>query len=269
MFSNFESQSTKDYFIISDTYEIKENSQIEFLNFYVNSKKANFTLTTQSEKLYICLKLDHFGSTLNGNYIYEQPNILLIKEIDPLFILIEIIWSSTRDNPDKFMKIEEIISKYKQILSEEHTPSNMFFNFLNDYLTKDGPKLEKICEKSYVEFLNENYYRLTESKVLSFLNSKIGENINENEICSILISFVPDKLGGEFLKFKNLNFEEKKENDNHEQFNHSGYKRRKKSNSQENEKSEIKKKKNIIPKVKPVEVDKAQKSIMGFFQKKN
>jgi hypothetical protein len=151
-----------DFFIVSKDFSLKEDEEIEFLKFYDIGKKASHILILRDNKVYECMRLSQFGSVFYGNYVYEQPTTLIIKEVDPLMFILNIIFFSTKLPDDKFSSsdLKSIFFKYVEeftihnmdiykVEESEIETSRKFLNFLLDYFSSRNEELDKICEKNY------------------------------------------------------------------------------------------------------------------------
>src|SRR4051794_29374258 len=96
-----------DYFIISKEFYLKEDEEIEFFSFYDIVRNTSYILTVKDKKVYMCFKLNSHGSCFYGNFVYEEPRNILIKEIDPVLLFINIIYIATAtDVKDKYANLE-------------------------------------------------------------------------------------------------------------------------------------------------------------------
>ncbi len=177
----------KDYFIISNEFTIKQDDVIEFLTYYDTVNNATFTLTIQENKIFLCMKLSHFGSVFYGNAVFEEPKSLIIKEIDPLLIIINVIYATTKlGDTDKFsfsevnnfihIYIENLRNEQKNYKLEDSTLESTIkvLNFIREHFNgKNKNDLEKICEMTFNSFTESNHYKLLTSKILNYYNKKV------------------------------------------------------------------------------------------------
>lgn len=312
---NFSSRSNleKDYIIFSNDFSHIKNEDIDIFNFYDISNKYSLTLTIKDNKLFIIMKLSLFGSVFIGNYVCEEPTTLIVKQINPIMLIIGIMFSTTKieDNKFSFSDINSSIFKYKENLENiqklhnleesDIESTNNILDFLKDYFNSEekAKELEKICEKNFNSFTNLNYFKLSISKVLNYLNAKIKNIEQENlrNVLSIIIMFIPNEIADSLLNFKSMiilnfyknklldvNLDEKtdtdvsdinnlslnKELNNISEYqNHGNLKRKAEESSEINETHQkSNKKKTETQKNKKVNDDKYQHSISTFFKKK-
>jgi hypothetical protein len=205
-----------DMFVISKDYLMTENEEIEFLSFYDVSKKSSHTITTKDGKVYICLKMNNFGSVFFGNYAYQHMNTLIIQEIDPVLFLVNVIYITTKVDEDKFSTndFDSIIYKYIETLANKNIDegdvesTKKFLAFLGEYFKSKPQEIEKICERTFSikiltldSFTEKEYYKLNISKILSFMNRKASSE-DMRKSASILSCFLHEELLEFFLKFK-------------------------------------------------------------------
>jgi hypothetical protein len=152
---SYNHDEVNDYFIISKDYTLNENDEIEFINFYDLNKKTNYTLTIKDKKMYMCSKLDLFGSLFYGNYVYEEPMTIIIKEVDPVLFLISVIYIGS--DSEKWLSFDTIIGNYIENLNNSEGDLNdkessiVLLDYLKDLYITDEKKseIEKICDKYY------------------------------------------------------------------------------------------------------------------------
>ncbi len=152
----------------------------------LTEKKYNFLVDMEEKKLFLLTKINYFGSAFFGNTVISSPNNLILSQIDPLMILINIIFYTTclnnidhyinRDFSDEFLKekiknfsitnfnsfiIDDLFSNY--LLKIQNNPiyknnfnsnilcENKLFieSFLRDYFIDNETKIEVITEKNY------------------------------------------------------------------------------------------------------------------------
>jgi hypothetical protein len=216
--SSSHTNSERDYIIFSKDFSHNKNEEFEISNFYDITNKNSYTLTTKDNKLFLIMKLSHFGSVFIGNYVCEEPTTLIVKQIDPLLLIINILYSTTKIEEDKFSysDLNSSIFKYIENLQNnqkihnleesEIESTNQILNFLKDYFNLDGKQkdLEKICERNFNSFTNQNYFKLSISKVLNYFNTKINKVEQENlrNVLSIIIQFIPGEIADTLLNFK-------------------------------------------------------------------
>lgn len=178
----------EELFIINKDFSLNEDEEIEFFNFYDISKKSNHTLTIKDNKVYSVCGANPSVSFFRDEYddleenANGKPTTMLIKEIDPTLLLINIIYTSSEMEQGKnfLMDLNAIIYKYIETLSNKKMnetdlqSSKEFLKFLQDqyYQGKDD-EIEKICERVFNDFSNKNYFKLKFSKVFSFLDKKV------------------------------------------------------------------------------------------------
>ena len=189
METNFE---PKDLLIISKDFDLKDDKDIEFLNIYDISKAKNYFVIISDEKVFLSLRLNLFGSTFFGNYLYEESTNLIIKEIDPVLLMINIFYSTTKIQ-DKFSTVTlyDVMHQYMDLINNHHSNHltdadinniQTFLDFLlNIYFVNNETHLEKICEKVisiFFNFILDSFnsticYRLNISKIMTFLQKKV------------------------------------------------------------------------------------------------
>jgi len=222
-------------FIVSKEFKLKENEEMKLLKFYDFVKDSIFLLTLKDGKVFFCFKLNYFGSVFSGNNVHEQVTVLIVKEIDPCLLMINVIYATSKIEGDKFscLCLNDFIYRYveelnKKRLDEEILESSKeLLNFLKNHFEMNVAGLESICEKTYSKykyeyiyfsliidvFTDSNYFKLSVSKILSILNKKIRNHkyneetsINSRELelknsASIFTSFLPTEISEAFLMF--------------------------------------------------------------------
>ncbi len=228
-------------FIFDNTFKkYNENSNVKFWKFYDISNKRILTFIIENNELFICFHQNIFGSCFLGNLVFTEPKFIIIKKIDPVIILIGIIYSTNVDK--NAILIENIIHNYIEILKDLKElkdnkdiidKSKIFLNKIFELYTE---KLLFICDmKENINIDDNNFsYQFLESKVINYLMNKtrltkedekeIFENYNftdnEKEIikkrkltekCEIIGAFLPKNIYNNLLINLNLSVKEKKE----------------------------------------------------------
>ncbi len=62
---------SSEYFIYTNDLNLSENEEVEFVSFYHPDTKSCYNLMLKNDKLYICIKIDHFGSLFYGNFLFK------------------------------------------------------------------------------------------------------------------------------------------------------------------------------------------------------
>jgi hypothetical protein len=60
-----------DTFIFYKDISLKEDEEIQFLDYFDIVLKCHYNLTLNKDKVYLVAKLDEFGSIFYGNYVIE------------------------------------------------------------------------------------------------------------------------------------------------------------------------------------------------------
>jgi hypothetical protein len=206
----------RDFIIFSCNIKWDGQEKIQFLNYYdiYKSKAFTFYINYSEEKIYLCICLDIYGSAFYGNKCYEKPNALIITEIDPTLILINILYlsfqkSQTFQSLDiHFANYCEKLSELKKNVNEDDLEScHKVLNFLKDYFVKHPESVNQISEKTFIPYTEETYYKFNLSKIINFLNSKVSNTTKERELknlTSIICEFLCKDLEKEFTQFKSI-----------------------------------------------------------------
>jgi hypothetical protein len=268
-------------FIFDNTFKkYNENDNLKFWKFYDISNKRLLSFIFENNELFICFQQNIFGSCFLGNLVFTEPKFIIVKKIDPVIILIGIIYSTNIEK--KAILIENIIHNYIELLNnlkdlkEKKDIIEQSKNFLNKIFELYKNKLSIICdEKENMNIDDNNFsYQFLESKVIYYLINKTKiTNEDEKEIfqqfnftdeekeiikkrkltekCEIIGSFLPKNIYNILLNNLNLNIKEKKEeNEQKRQF--------------EKNKKKNKEKKNA----KNIELNKDQGTLDLFYKKK-
>ena len=268
-------------FIFDNTFKkYNENDNLKFWKFYDISNKRLLSFIFENNELFICFQQNIFGSCFLGNLVFTEPKFIIVKKIDPVIILIGIIYSTKIEK--KAILIENIIHNYIELLNnlkdlkEKKDIIEQSKNFLNKIFELYKNKLSIICdEKENMNIDDNNFsYQFLESKVIYYLINKTKiTNEDEKEIfqqfnftdeekeiikkrkltekCEIIGSFLPKNIYNILLNNLNLNIKEKKEeNEQKRQF--------------EKNKKKNKEKKNA----KNIELNKDQGTLDLFYKKK-
>ena len=165
------------------------NSNVKFWKFYDIPNKHLLTFIIENNELFICLKQNIFGSCFLGNLVFTEPKFIIVKKIDPVIILIGIIYSTNIEK--KAILIENIIHNYIELLNnlkdlkEKKDIIEQSKNFLNKIFELYKNKLSIICdEKENMNIDDNNFsYQFLESKVIYYLINKTKiTNEDEKEI---------------------------------------------------------------------------------------
>jgi hypothetical protein len=115
----FEEHNDIECFVFNDV-DINENEEVEFITFYDICGERFNSLIVKGGKFYICIRVNTFGSSFYGNFIFNgkglinlDPSNLMIKEIDPLLFVVNFIYQTTY-NVDTclFRKIQRTICRW-------------------------------------------------------------------------------------------------------------------------------------------------------------
>jgi hypothetical protein len=280
------------YFIISKDFTPKEDENLEFLNFYDFSKMRTFKfiINEEKEKLYLCLKPENFGSVFFGNYLYKEFNAIILTEINPMYLLINLFHAlkcESKENKYCFMEINDLIQKHIETLYNtqkelginelvvESTIKILYF-LQNLFSGEKSCELELICEKNYNSFNQTNYFKLAPSKLINHFNNKLkiieSDKEKLKEVTSIISNFLPDELEEMLIKFKSLDMTIKDEKQERapDVKAVSPIKENKRKNLEEEKVKDVKKTNNKhTENKKKVEVDPNQINISNFFKKKD
>jgi hypothetical protein len=207
-----------DFIIFSCNIKWDGQEKIEFLNYYdiCKSKAFTFYINYSEQKIYLCICIDIYGSAFFGNKCYEKPNALIITEIDPTLIFINILYLSFQKSPT-FQSLDNHFANYCEKLSElkrdfevkeDYLEScHKVLNFLKDYFLKHPESVNQISEKTFIPYTEETYYKFNLSKIINFLNSKVSNTTKDSELknmISIICEFLCKDLQKEFTLFKSI-----------------------------------------------------------------
>ena len=268
-------------FIFDNTFKkYNENDNLKFWKFYDISNKRLLSFIFENNELFICFQQNIFGSCFLGNLVFTEPKFIIVKKIDPVIILIGIIYSTNIEK--KAILIENIIHNYIELLNnlkdlkEKKDIIEQSKNFLNKIFELYKNKLSIICdEKENMNIDDNNFnYQFLESKVIYYLINKTKiTNEDEKEIfqqfnftdeekeiikkrkltekCEIIGAFLPKNIYNNLLINLNLSVKEKKEeNEQKRQFVKNIKKNKEKKNA------------------KNIELNKDQGTLDLFYKKK-
>ena len=257
-----------------------ENFKLKIWKYYDLSNHRILSFIFEKDNLYICLRQELFGSSFLGNLVFTRPKFIIVKKIDPLLILIGLLYSTNIEN--KSIQIENVIHNYEELLNnmkelkENKEIIEKSKNFINQMFTLYKNKLSIITEeKKNINISESSYnYQLLESKVISYLINKtkltekeeneIEKDSKENEIkilkerklkqkCEIIGGFLPKQIYNKLL----INFNIKIETKNIEETG-------KKRQINKPDKSSLKNKK----KTKKQELSQNQNTLESFWKNK-
>jgi len=204
-------QNTKYTFFITDNNYIlpKENDNIIIHNYFDVSKNRLFSFTFQNNDLFIILNQNTFGSAFFGNTVLTEPKYFIIKKFNPIFILIQILYtnhtegeSNTKNKKvivNEFVDINAIIQKYEDKLKDfkNKDDKSSLFNNNYDLIFKSSLSFVKLIFEKYsknIELIAEIKEiskdlagntticaKKCESKVYNYLNTKVNLSPSENK----------------------------------------------------------------------------------------
>ena len=204
-------QNTKYTFFITDNNYIlpKENDNIIIHNYFDVSKNRLFSFTFQNNDLFIILNQNTFGSAFFGNTVLTEPKYYIIKKFNPIFILIQILYtnhtegeSNTKNKKvivNEFVDINAIIQKYEDKLKDfkNKDDKSSLFNNNYDLIFKSSLSFVKLIFEKYsknIELIAEIKEiskdlagdtticaKKCESKVYNYLNTKVNLSPSENK----------------------------------------------------------------------------------------
>ena len=240
MNSELTKEKTKYLFLITDdkfsTPEKDQNILVE--KYYDLEKKYVLTFIKKEKDLFIIFSQNAFGSAFFGNTVILSPKYYMIKKINPLLILIPIIFKFA--NKTEFKDVNIITEEYQKALKKNKINEQLIkssIKFLQAIFTENFFQLEIISDiKEIFHNKNKTYcVKLCESKIINFINSRVNlskeecahielEEISDDgkeilrkrkllEKASIFEPFLPKEFFMNYLKYKQIDefFKEKKE----------------------------------------------------------
>lgn len=212
-------KKTYTFFITDKNYIFpNENDTIKIQKYFDISKNRLFSFIFQDNDLFIILNQNTFGSAFFGNTVITEPKYFIIKKFNPIFILIQILYSNKTEEKNKkiimndFIDTSAIIQNYEDKLRSLEK-NNTFFNnnfdsifkssinFVKKIFDKFSNNLELISEIKEIPNEMEREHKICakncESKVYNYLNKKINLDMNENK--EIEESGIEDKKEKEIL----------------------------------------------------------------------
>ena len=272
------------FFITDDKYtppKNEENVQIE--KYYDLEKKYVLSFIKNDKDLFIILSQNSFGSAFFGNTVILSPKYYMIKKINPLLILIPIIFKFS--SKTEFKDINIITEEYQEELKKKKLNDELIKcskKFLESLFNENISQLEIISETKEISYDKDKTYcvKLCESKITNFINSRVNLNTEESvqieleeasnddkeilkkrklfEKASIFEPFLPTEFFMNYLKYKQIEeFVRKKTEDFGENMNNETIKR--KNNGKSGKTAKKKGKKELDE--KPTN----QKTLNGFF----
>ena len=314
-------QNTKYTFFITDKNYIfpKENDNIVIQKYFDISKNRLFSFIFQDNDLFIILNQNTFGSAFFGNTVITEPMYFLIKKFNPIFILIQILYGHKNEEETKqknkklgsndFVDTSAIIQNYEDNLKSLKDKNELFNNinfdtifkssknFVKTIFAKFSKNLELISEIKEIENDLEGEKKICakkcESKIFSFLNTKVNLNSSDNkeieesgiqdekekeilinrkiyEKITILEPFLPNYLVESYLKYKHIEFLDEDEiskmsNCSNKSANKTNKRKKGGEKSEKKQKNKNKNKNNKESEVKLTKKD--QKTIFDLFNK--
>ena len=58
-------------FIITKDFTLEENEEVQFFNFYDIETSNNYNLLLKNNTLFVCIRVNHFGSLFFGNFLFQ------------------------------------------------------------------------------------------------------------------------------------------------------------------------------------------------------
>ena len=287
MNSELTKEKTKYLFLITDdkfsTPEKDQNILVE--KYYDLEKKYVLTFIKKEKDLFIIFSQNAFGSAFFGNTVILSPKYYMIKKINPLLILIPIIFKFS--SKTEFKDINVITKEYEEALQKNKINDQLIKSskqFLQTIFNENVSQLETISETKEISDGNDKTYcvKLCESKITNFINSKVNLNTEECvsieleetsnddkeilkkrklfEKASIFEPFLPNEFFMDYLKYKQIDEFVKKKNENYgENMNNETIKRKINGKNDKTAKKRGKK--------EPAVVSKNQGSIFSFLNK--
>ena len=194
---------TYSFFITDKNYILQnENYTIKIQKYFDISKNRLFSFIFQGNDLFIILNQNTFGSAFFGNTVVIEPKYFILKKFNPIFILIQILYSNKTEEKNNKVKLNDfidtsaIIQNYEdrlRILEKNNTFFNNNFNsifkssinFVKKIFDKFSNNLELISEIKEIpnDIGGEKKIcaKNCESKVFNYLNKKVNLDSNENK----------------------------------------------------------------------------------------
>lgn len=215
-----------EYLFLSDMntpVKFNEGDIIDYLIYYDLDEDMIKNIILKEKSLYITHNINHYGDIFIGNRIYESSSVLLIKKINPIFLLFKIVFNSTVKHIEKlslgfkYMSIFDITELYKQELCRKELFNNnkdgiiRFIDYINKLeISSEVFDIEDICNIRHISFSINKCISYVKSKVLSHIDSiddDIEREENKKEILFIILPYIPiqlyDKLFEELRMNKN------------------------------------------------------------------
>ena len=269
----------KDCIILSNDFPpLQEDEVIKIEKYYDISSKRFLSFIKRYNGLYVVMNKKMFGSAFLGNCMLPQPKYLIVKKIDPLLILLNLLYSCSSLTNHVYITLETLMIAYKVKINEKGIADSSFIQRL---LEENKQRLPLIC---LVRNEEGEEYQYCESKMMSYLNTKINltkkeedsikeenPNVSESDLgemkkrklkekCEIMSQFLPEELFKRYTQSKGIELNPKVTPEPET------LKRKNNSNNEHSANKTIKQKKTAKKEQKTVE--KGQSTLNFFLQKK-
>ena len=191
-------------FFVTDKNYIFPNEfdTIKIQKYFDISKNFLFSFIFHENDLFIILNQNTFGSAFFGNNVLIEPKYFMIKKFNPVFILIQILYSNkieerykkimANDYIDTSAIIQNYIDKLKSLEENSILFNNNFdlifqssINFVKIIFEKFSNNLDLISEIKEIQNDLEGGYKICakkcESKVYDYLNKKVNLSSKEKK----------------------------------------------------------------------------------------
>ena len=194
---------TYSFFITDKNYIFpNEYDTIKIQKYFDISKNCLFSFIFHENDLFIILNQNTFGSAFFGNTVIIEPKYFMIKKFNPVFILIQILYSNkieerykkimANDYIDTSAIIQNYIDKLKSLEENSILFNNNFdlifqssINFVKIIFEKFSNNLDLISEIKEIQNDLEGGYKICakkcESKVYDYLNKKVNLSSKEKK----------------------------------------------------------------------------------------
>ena len=193
-------EESKEIIFISDDLSFKEDyhlKEFQFVNLQntsdineiENSFLNSLSLLEISNKLYLMMGLERYGSAFIGNSVRKTPKIVLIKQFNPIFLFMNIL-SISKEN-EKKLTLNALIYSYKEKLNGQLQilmKLNKFYNFDKVFKLLDfienlnlNEDLKQISDWSSTIFQDNEVFCLNfnENKCFIYLKKNIDEILSK------------------------------------------------------------------------------------------
>lgn len=223
--------------IFISKYPLKEGESDKICLFRFDNvlTRKTYTFTYQENQLYLLIKQQIFGSAFLGNVVLPQPRMFIMTKFNPIFLMLIVI--SNVGKSEMFIDVHTALEEYKNSVKNL---KNNSLEFVQKIFNENIDKIHLICEVKNDG--SELSFKLSESKIFCFLNSRVNPAVEEletipegdreafttrrvREKCEIIAPFIPEDIMNKFTQYKGISLNPQKnviENKKHKDNNNKG-----------------------------------------------